>query len=358
MNTLRIALATLLLAGLSIAVPATAQAQPALADYLRTNPKFLQTFRTVVADASQSTVRIRSAGKDVALGVIVDSDGWILTKAFDLKGPIVCRLNDGRERAARIVGVHAIHDLALLKIDATGLSAVRFQPSKAMPAGSWVASAGTGADPVAVGVVSVPTRDVKFKGLPIAATELSQIGYLGVALEPAHGGGLRILAVMSKSAAEQAGLRPDDIIRSVAGAAVDDPEQFQMHMLKRKPGDTVKLHVSRGDDELDVEPKLQKRPAADGRGELQNHMGSTLSARRSGYPTILTHDSVVLPTDCGGPLVDLDGRVVGINISRAGRTESWAIPTEVIAVLLPELRAGTPAPAPAASREAERDTGR
>ena len=32
------------------------------------------------------------------------------------------------------------------------------------------------------------------------------------------------------------------------------------------------------------------------------------------------------PADCGGPLVNLDGKVVGMNIARAGRTESYAIP--------------------------------
>jgi S1-C subfamily serine protease len=77
---------------------------------------------------------------------------------------------------------------------------------------------------------------------------------------------------------------------------------------------------------------------------MQNLMGSALSPRRSGYPTILTHDSIVKPADCGGPLVDLDGNVIGINISRAGRTESWAIPTEIIQDVLADLKSGKLAP--------------
>ena len=47
---------------------------------------------------------------------------------------------------------------------------------------------------------------------------------------------------------------------------------------------------------------------------------------------ILQHDSVLKPSECGGPLVDLDGKVVGINIARAGRTETYAIPSEVVQV--------------------------
>jgi serine protease Do len=77
---------------------------------------------------------------------------------------------------------------------------------------------------------------------------------------------------------------------------------------------------------------------------MQNRMGSELSSRRTGYPIILQHDSVLKPSDCGSPLVDLEGRVLGINISRAGRVESWAIPTEVIRPLLADLKAGKGAP--------------
>jgi serine protease Do len=69
-----------------------------------------------------------------------------------------------------------------------------------------------------------------------------------------------------------------------------------------------------------------------------------LSNRRSGYPVILQHDTVIRPTDCGGPLVDLHGRVVGLNICRAGRVESWAIPAEVVQSVLTDLKSGRLAP--------------
>jgi serine protease Do len=326
------------------AVPTAARAQGNLADFLRTNPKFLQAFREVVAGPSEYTVRVRCDGKDTALGVIVGTDGWVLTKAFDIKGAITCRLKDGRELEAKVVGVHQPHDLAMLKVEAGGLPVAHFKASKAVPAGTWVASPGPGEDPVAVGVVSVPTRTVQHKGLAIAASDLSKIGYLGVALEPAAGQGVRVAHVMPGTAASKAGLKVSDVILSVSGVTVNDPEEFQSEMSKRRPGDQISLHVRRGEQELDLDATLQQRPPGDNRSDIQNHMGSELSARRSGYGTILTHDSVVRPADCGGPLVDLDGNVIGINISRAGRTESWAIPTEVIEVVLADLKSGKLAP--------------
>jgi len=65
-----------------------------------------------------------------------------------------------------------------------------------------------------------------------------------------------------------------------------------------------------------------------------NRMGTQLSKNRSGYDLALQHDCPLEPKDCGGPLVDLDGRVVGINVARAGRVKSYAIPSSVVRELL------------------------
>ena len=42
--------------------------------------------------------------------------------------------------------------------------------------------------------------------------------------------------------------------------------------------------------------------------------------------------------------MDLDGKAVGINIARAGRTESYAIPSETVQALLTDLKSGKLAP--------------
>ena len=69
-------------------------------------------------------------------------------------------------------------------------------------------------------------------------------------------------------------------------------------------------------------------------------MGGELSGRRTGFPAVLQTDMVVEPKDCGGPVVDLDGKVLGINIARAGRVETWILPSENIRPLLDDLKAG------------------
>src|SRR5438270_8815062 len=92
----------------------------------KSSPKILNAFRAVVANPGQSTVRVECDGKEVALGTVVGPDGWILTKASELKEQPVCRLRDGRRLEARVVGIHARYDLALLKIDDAGLPSVEW----------------------------------------------------------------------------------------------------------------------------------------------------------------------------------------------------------------------------------------
>jgi hypothetical protein len=49
---------------------------------------------------------------------------------------------------------------------------------------------------------------------------------------------------------------------------------------------------------------------------------------------------VVDPKNCGGCVVDLDGRAVGVCIARVGRVETYVLPGEVVRPLIADLRAG------------------
>jgi hypothetical protein len=78
-----------LVAGAILIGVGPAQAQRAT---LKNDRAVLAAFRSVVAKPSQSTVRILCDGKDAALGTVVAADGWIVTKATELKGKVVCKL--------------------------------------------------------------------------------------------------------------------------------------------------------------------------------------------------------------------------------------------------------------------------
>ena len=316
---------------------------PAASDLLRSNPKVVKVFKSVVAEPSESTVRIKCDGKDTALGAVVATDGWIITKASDLKGKLVCRLKDGREYDAKVVGVKDDYDLALLKIEAAELRPIIWRDSKEAKVGRWVATVSTGDEPAAIGVISVAVRDFKPGDQPLK-NATKEGGYLGVGLEDADGGA-KINQVAPKAPAEKAGFKVNDIVTHINEKKVLGTESMINMIHKHKPGDEVKIKFLREGKEMELSAKLDKRPAAM-LGNPQDFMGSALSNRRGGFPRILQHDTVIKPADCGGPLVDLDSKAVGINIARAGRTESYAIPSEVVRDLIPELMSGRLAPPP------------
>jgi len=319
---------------------------PVQADLLRNNPKIIKLFKSVVADPSESTVRVKSNDKDAALGTIVAADGWVITKASELKlhGKNVVRLKDGREYDAKVVGVKDDYDLALLKIDAEELKPIIWRDSKEAKVGRWVASVAPGEDPVAIGVISVAARDYKPGDQPPKVLAKDG-GYLGVGLEDADGGGAKINQVSPKSPAEKAGFKVNDVVTHINDKKVLGTESMINMIQKHKPGDEVTIKFKRDGKEMELSAKLEKRPA-NLLGNPQEFMGSALSNRRGGFPRILQHDTVIKPADCGGPLVDLDSKAVGINIARAGRTESYAIPSEVVRDLIPQLMSGQLAPPP------------
>ncbi|HEX7261604.1 MAG TPA: S1C family serine protease [Luteolibacter sp.] len=59
-----------------------------------------------------------------------------------------------------------------------------------------------------------------------------------------------------------------------------------------------------------------------------DEMSGEFSPRRSGFPRVMQHDILGSRKVTGGPLLDLDGHCLGMNIARANRAESFAIPLE------------------------------
>src|SRR3954447_19501673 len=70
-------------------------------------PEFLAPFKPIANKVSESTVKIQCDDKDAALGTVVFADGYILTKASELRGAITVVLSDGSAHDVSVVGVHA-----------------------------------------------------------------------------------------------------------------------------------------------------------------------------------------------------------------------------------------------------------
>ena len=102
--------------------------------------------------------------RGVGSGFILSADGYIMTNAHVVDGAdeVVVTLTDKRELKARIVGADARTDVAVVKIDAAGLPAVKIGDVNRLKVGEWVMAIGSpfGLDnTVTAGIVSAKQRD-------------------------------------------------------------------------------------------------------------------------------------------------------------------------------------------------------
>ncbi len=297
----------------------------------RSHESVRSVFRDIVSSAAKSTVRVLSQGTQVALGTVVHADGLVLTKASELDGEIVCALRDGQRLPARIVGISPDHDLALLKLEKTKLVAVEWAEAEDSPqVGAWLATAGGAADPRAIGIVSALPRRIAMPqavlGIKLQATQL----------------GAQVLFVIADSSASRARVQKGDIVLRVGTIDVSTPDEVTRAIQSHQPGDQVTLSIRRDGKPTTITAILGSRQhlGNQAQSEIMDSLGGPLSKRRGGFPSVLQHDTVLRPRDCGGPVVDIDGNVVGINIARVSRVASFAIPAKEVAAVLPELLTG------------------
>lgn len=123
--------------------------------------------------------------RGVGSGFILTADGFVMTNAHVVEGAdeVIVTLTDKREFKAKIVGSDKRTDVAVVKIDATGLPAVKIGDVNRLKVGEWVMAIGSpfGLDnSVTAGIVSAKQRDTG-DYLPFIQTD--------VAINPGNSGG-------------------------------------------------------------------------------------------------------------------------------------------------------------------------
>ena len=291
----------------------------------------------LTTSASEATVAVMSGKKQVALGMIVDADGYILTKASELAKDL--SVVSGEESyEATVYGIDSKTDLALLKIEAENMTVAKLDPVELPALGNWLACPGPGEEPFSIGIVAVEARRIS-----------GSRAFVGISpVDAEDRDGVRINSVTADSPADHAGLRINDIILKIDDANTNKVPDLRAKLAKHEPGDRVTLTVERGDKEMTIDMELAAANTFMQQAERinqQNRMGSVLSKRRSGFPLVFQTDVGLNANQCGGPIVDLTGNIVGINIARAERVSSLALPVETILPVIELLKSGELAPA-------------
>ncbi|HEU4923644.1 MAG TPA: DegQ family serine endoprotease [Burkholderiales bacterium] len=145
----------------------------------------LEFFRRFMPDAPE---RMPGPGLGLGSGFIVSQDGYVLTNAHVVAGDgeVTVRLADAkREFKARVIGADERTDIALLKIEATGLPTVKLGKSEKLQPGEWVAAIGSPfgfENTITAGIVSATGRSLPAETyVPFIQTD--------VAVNPGNSGG-------------------------------------------------------------------------------------------------------------------------------------------------------------------------
>ncbi|MBI1373694.1 MAG: PDZ domain-containing protein [Phycisphaera sp.] len=349
---MRVMLIAGLLAGAVAVAPAIAQSDALARSERVSGSAVTRVFEPAVKDQRACIVSLRSGRDTVAFGTIVAPDGLIVTKASELKDDVVVETREGRSYTPKVVGTDADNDLALLKIDAENLTPVKWSdaPVGTGDIGRWVITPSAGRrSKLKVGVISANRRAIEKSG-----------GVLGVRLgrEDAKVQGVRVVGVAPNSAAAAAHIMENDAITHVNGEATPQRETLVKAVSAHAPGETVKLTVLRGEKTIELEAKLGYRHGTFAIWDRNLQLSGRISNRAFGFDAILQHDTTLGPDEMGGPLYDLDGNAVGLNIARVDRSETFALPADVIRPIVDRLIAAmkTGGKTEAVSTEKAKDT--
>jgi putative serine protease PepD len=277
-----------------------------------------------VAKALLPTVVEIRHGNGLGSGFVYDRNGYIMTAAHVVQGVdrVDVRLYDGTKLTGRVVGTDEVNDVAVVKVDRTGLPAAPLAVGQAVQVGQLAVAIGSPFglnETVTAGIISATDRvlqdgreviqtdapinpgnsgglladrrgrviginDAIRPGdnsdgnvgigfaIPIDLAARSaaaivqgkqvQTGYLGVSAADPSGNqdGALVQDVVSGSPAAKAGLQAGDLVTAVDGQAVQSSGEMVARIRGHKPGDKVTITVDRNGSQTTISATLGERP--------------------------------------------------------------------------------------------------
>ena len=298
-------------------------------------------FRSAVERAAPSVLTVHSArtaargplglggrtllSQGLGSGVLIDRDGYVVTNNHVVAGAneLAVALPDGSLRPTRLIGVDPDSDLALLKIEAAGLTPITFGDLRGVAVGDVVLAVGNplgvgqtvtqgiisalgrkgiGINPIEnfiqtdaainpgnsggalidtsgrlIGINSaILSRGGGSEGIGFAIPiDLAQKviaslkktgrvarGWLGVSTGPAGRGesGALVIAVQRGGPAARAGIEPGDVIVRFGNRDIAEPEDVAGATLETEPGTRVPVEIARNGKRRTVDVALGTRP--------------------------------------------------------------------------------------------------
>ena len=199
--------------------------------------------------------------------------------------------------------------------------ALQWSDANSSPTGSWVLSSYSMLNEIRAGVTSGAPREIGREG-----------GVMGVVLgaEGDTVGGVRISEVVPQAAADKAGILKGDVITKVDGRRVKKRDQVVKLVGSNDPGDVVRIEVKRKSELKSYNVTLGHRSVTFDLFNRNLQMSGPVSKRKDNFPMIIQHDLPLPKNSMGGPLFNLRGECIGLNIARVDRVTIYALPSSQV----------------------------
>ncbi len=285
---------------------------------------FYKVIDPLVKEISKSAVVFRAGDKIVSMGTVTDKG--IVTKFSEISkvsqdANVRMIAKDGTSYPVKLEHVYNSYDIAVIE-NVGKLPAVNLQQSVTPEVGSFIVASGASDQALAAGLVSVKPRSLKEKDR----------GFLGVVMDmkAQKEGGVLLNHVEKGSAAARAGLMKNDVILTVDGEAVTNMLEMRNFLQQQMPGEEITISYRR-DGVVSAGVKVVLGARKDiprvRRSRMNNmkRMGGRVNEVSEGFPQVLQSDMQLKSNFCGAPIVDLDGKLVGVMVAKASRIKSYII---------------------------------
>ena len=289
--------------------PALAEGNNGSLDFeQRINGKAILKTIEPIRERLQDLSAVFFSGHDVVIyGIVLSPDGYIATKASELHSyrDLTIRVGSSKYGQFREIGSDPSTDIAVVKVEAARLHAP-----------------GPVSNDAAMGTLVVSNG---------STTRTSST----------------IQEVTKDGPAAQAGAQAGDEILAVDGSPVTALDAVSPILSRKKVGERVTLKVKRKDKRLSYTITLGSRRQALGGNAPEDSndlISGGFSKRRDDFPMVLQHDTPSRYTLMGGPLLNLKGELIGMNIARVNRAENYALPISVVQKSVQNILKNTPQP--------------
>ena len=292
---------------------------------LRSLPKQLAELESRLDDACVNVVSDFGEGESRSIvGVRILNTKWVVSKSTDVGTNPSCQI-DGETLPLKVVRRESDNDLVLLEAERVHSAGIDLASEAVVPkVGEFLLSP----EANSAGRVSILSTPA-FR----SRKQMSR-GFLGVfPSNNQDGPGAQLERVVDSGAAKRAGLRVGDVITKLNETSIENARDLRSFLTGELPNGVIEATVVRGEKELTKSIRLGAFDAG------SNHAADRMakSNRRDGFRQVFSHDADLDPDECGGPLYDLAGGFVGLNIARNSRVRCYAVPASEIASLIEKV---------------------